>query len=102
MKFLDIENTDKSYIDLIEEIEKQQKSVDKAIIYMLVGLIARDELSVQEYKVFIDRVLNKKKFSDIAFQLSLSQSSVKTYYSRSLKKLNKVAISTELQFYRKS
>ena len=65
---------------------------------MLTGLIAAQELSKQEYKVFIERVLQKQKFDQISLNLSLSVSSVKTYYTRALRKLNKVAINTECIF----
>lgn len=101
MKYIDIENTDESYINLIEEIENHNAKVDSAVIYMLTGLIAAQELSKQEYKVFIERVLQKQKFDQISLNLSLSVSSVKTYYTRALRKLNKVAINTECIFIRK-
>ena len=102
MKYIDIDNTNKSYLDLIEELEDHNNKIDKAVIYMLTGLICSKILSEQEYKVFIERVLMKSKFDSIALQLSLSQSSVKTYYSRALKKLNKIAIETECKFNRKN
>ena len=101
MKYIDIDNTDESYINLIEEIENHNAKVDSAVIYMLTGLIAAQELSKQEYKVFIERVLQKQKFDQISLNLSLSVSSVKTYYTRALRKLNKVAINTECIFIRK-
>ena len=101
MKYIDIDNTDESYINLIEEIENHNAKVDSAVIYMLTGLIAAQELSKQEYKVFIERVLQKQKFDQISLNLSLSVSSVKKYYTRALRKLNKVAINTECIFIRK-
>lgn len=102
MKYIDIENTDKSVADLVQELEDHNKRIDQAVIYMLTGLICSKILSEQEYKVFIERVLSKSKFDRIAMELSLSQSSVKTYYSRALKKLNKIAIETECKFNRKN
>ena len=101
MKYIDIDNTDESYINLIEEIENHNAKVDSALIYIITGLIAAQELSKQEYKVFIERVLQKQKFDQISLNLSLSVSSVKTYYTRALRKLNKVAINTECIFIRK-
>jgi len=69
--------------------------------YVLTGLIAGKKLSEQEYRVFIARVLYKSKFEDIAFEMGLSQSSVKTYYKRSLNKLNDIAQETMFKIKRK-
>lgn len=100
-KFIDIENTNNSYIDLLNEINDHQADIDKNVQYLLTGLIACKKLSDQEYKVLINRVLLKNKFIDIACEMSLHQSTVKTYYKRSLKKLNIIAMEVDLKIKRK-
>jgi DNA-directed RNA polymerase specialized sigma24 family protein len=101
MKFTDIENTDSSYTDLLNEIQEYQDDINRDVQYVLTGLIASKKLSDQEYRVFVARVLHKNKFDDIAFEMGLSQSSVKTYYTRSLKKLNATALEIDLKIKRK-
>jgi hypothetical protein len=92
MKYIDIENTDKNYYNLLMEISEMNEKINDEIIILLTGIIASNSFSDQEYKVFTLRIINKSKFKDIALTLSLSLSSVKTYYKRAIDKLNATAI----------
>ena len=100
MKYKDIDNTDDSYISLLEEVYDVQQKINKEVQYILTGMIGGNKLSKQEYKVFIERVLYKNKFEDIACEMALHQSSVKTYYNRALKKLKNVAMDIDLKIHR--
>ena len=86
-----IENTARSYQDLIDEVEKEQQQILHELKYVLTGVIAGRELSEQEYQCFYDRTIYKKPFADIAFNLRISESAFKTFYNRAIKKLSKQA-----------
>ena len=92
MTYIDLDNTDKNYSDLLLEISEMNEKINNEILILLTGVIASNNFSDQEYKVFILRIVNKSKFKDIALELSLSLSSVKTYYRRAIDKLNACAI----------
>ncbi|MEL0173676.1 MAG: sigma factor-like helix-turn-helix DNA-binding protein [bacterium] len=92
MKYIDLENTDRNYYDLLVEISEMNEKINNEIVILLTGIIASNSFSEQEYKVFTLRIINKSKFKDIALTLSLSLSSVKTYYKRAIDKLNASAI----------
>jgi len=102
MKYIDLENTDKNYYDLLVEISEMNEKINNEIVILLTGIIAANSFSEQEYKVFTLRIINKSKFKDIALTLSLSLSSVKTYYKRAIDKLNAAAvqISSKKKAYR--
>ena len=82
-----IENQSKGFQHLIDEIEKEQERITEKLVYTLTGVIGGRSLSEQEYQVFKERALTKKSFSDIAFNLSINESSAKTYYKRAINKL---------------
>jgi DNA-directed RNA polymerase specialized sigma24 family protein len=86
-----IENTARSYQDLIDEVEKEQAKMLKELKYVLTGVVGGRELSEQEFQCFYERAVNKYPFADIAFNLRISESACKTYYNRALKKLSKQA-----------
>jgi DNA-directed RNA polymerase specialized sigma24 family protein len=97
----DIENQAVGYQELIDEVEKENAEIDKHMKYLLAGLTAGRTLSDQEYKCFIDRALYKNRFSDIAYNLQISESTAKTYYQRALQKLQKEAQKVKLIYRRK-
>ena len=86
-----LENTARSYQDLIDEVEKEQAEMLIQLKYVLTGVVAGRELSDQEYECFSERVMYKKPFADIAFNLRISESACKTYYNRAIRKLSKQA-----------
>ena len=86
-----IENTARSYQDLIDEVEQEQAQMLQELKYVLTGIVAGRELTDQEYQTFYDRTIYKKPFADIAFNLRISESACKTYYNRAIKKLSKQA-----------
>ena len=86
-----IENTAKSYQDLIDEVEQEQAKMLQELKYVLTGVVAGRELTEQEYQSFYDRTIYKKPFADIAFNMRISESACKTYYNRAIKKLSKQA-----------
>tara|TARA_X000001388_G_C2193261_1_gene108397 strand:- start:372 stop:668 length:297 start_codon:yes stop_codon:yes gene_type:complete len=90
MKY-NIENQARGIQDLIDEIEKEQDKITEKLRYTLTGVIGGRELSDQEYAVFVERALTNKSFSDIAFNLSINESSAKTYYKRAIDKLSACA-----------
>lgn len=86
-----IENTARSYQDLIDEVEKEQAKMLNELKYVLTGVVGGRELSDQEYEVFYERSVKKHKFSHIAFNMRISESACKTYYNRAIRKLSKQA-----------
>jgi len=86
-----IENTARSYQDLIDEVEKEQAKMLNELKYVLTGVVGGRELSDQEYEVFYERSVKKHKFSYIAFNMRISESACKTYYNRAIRKLSKQA-----------
>ena len=68
-----IENTARSYQDLIDEVEQEQAKMLEELKYVLTGVVAGREPSEQEYQCFYDRSIYK------------------TYYNRAIKKLSKQA-----------
>ena len=97
----DIENTAKGYQDLIDEVEKDQIKIIEELKYVLTGVVGGRQLSEQEYQCFIERAVDKNKFEDIGFNLSISESAAKTYYQRSIKKLEAEATRVTLRLKRK-
>lgn len=97
----DIENTAKGYQDLIDEVEKDQRKIIEELKYVLTGVIGGRQLSEQEYQCFIERAVDKNKFDDIGFNLGISESAAKTYYQRSIKKLEAEATRVTLRLKRK-
>ena len=97
----DIENTAKGYQDLIDEVEKDQRKIIEELKYVLTGVVGGRQLSEQEYQCFIERAVDKKKIDDIAFNLSITESSAKTYYQRAIKKLEAEARRVTLRLKRK-
>ena len=96
-----LENTARSYQDLIDEVEKEQAEMLIQLKYVLTGIVAGRELSDQEYQTFYDRTIYKKPFADIAFNMRISESSAKTYYNRAIKKLSKEATLVKYKLRRK-
>ena len=86
-----IENTARSYQDLIDEVEQEQAEMLIQLKYVLTGVVAGRELSEQEYQTSYDRTIYRKPFADIAFNMRISESACKTYYNRAIKKLSKQA-----------
>jgi len=97
----DIENTAKGYQDLIDEVEKDQEKIIEELKYVLTGVVGGRQLSDQEYQCFIERAVDKNKFEDIGFNLGISESAAKTYYQRSIKKLEAEATRVTLRLKRK-
>lgn len=97
----DIENTAKGYQDLIDEVEKEQVKIIEELKYVLTGVVGGRQLSDQEYQCFIERAVDKNKFEDIGFNLGISESAAKTYYQRSIKKLEAEATRVTLRLKRK-
>ena len=97
----DIENESKGYQDLLDEVEKDQIKIIEELKYVLTGVVGGRQLSDQEYQCFIERAVDKKKFDDIAFNLGISESAAKTYYQRSIKKLEAEATRVTLRLKRK-
>ncbi len=97
----DIENTAKGYQDLIDEVEKDQIKIIEELKYVLTGVVGGRQLSDQEYQCFIERAVDKNKFEDIGFNLGISESAAKTYYQRSIKKLEAEATRVTLRLKRK-
>mgnify|MGYP000135327999 FL=1 len=97
----DIENTAKGYQDLIDEVEKDQEKIIEELKYVLTGVVGGRQLSEQEYQCFIERAVDKNKFEDIGFNLGISESAAKTYYQRSIKKLEAEATRVTLRLKRK-
>tara|TARA_R110001632_G_scaffold41506_1_gene104406 strand:+ start:48 stop:350 length:303 start_codon:yes stop_codon:yes gene_type:complete len=97
----DIENTAKGYQDLIDEVEKDQIKIIEELKYVLTGVVGGRQLSEQEYQCFIERAVDKNKFEDIGFNLGISESAAKTYYQRSIKKLEAEATRVTLRLKRK-
>lgn len=97
----DIENTAKGYQDLIDEVEKDQRKIIEELKYVLTGVVGGRQLSDQEYQCFIERAVDKNKFEDIGFNLGISESAAKTYYQRSIKKLEAEATRVTLRLKRK-
>ena len=97
----DIENQSKSYQDLLDEIEKEQVKIIEELKYVLTGVVGGRQLSEQEYQCFIERAVDKNKFEDIGFNLGISESAAKTYYQRSIKKLEAEATRVTLRLKRK-
>lgn len=97
----DIENTAKGYQDLIDEVEKDQRKIIEELKYVLTGVVGGRQLSEQEYQCFIERAVDKNKFEDIGFNLGISESAAKTYYQRSIKKLEAEATRVTLRLKRK-
>ena len=96
-----IENQSKSYQSLIDEIEKEQIKIIEELKYVLTGVVGGRQLSDQEYQCFIERAVDKNKFEDIGFNLGISESAAKTYYQRSIKKLEAEATRVTLRLKRK-
>lgn len=96
-----IENESKGYQDLLDEIEKDQVRIIEELKYVLTGVVGGRQLSENEYQCFIERAVDKKKFDDIAFNLSISESAAKTYYQRAIKKLEAEATRVTLRLKRK-
>ena len=96
-----IENTARSYQDLIDEVEKEQAKILKELKYVLTGIQGGRSLSEQEYQCFIERELERKKFDDIAYNMRISESTAKTYYNRAIKKLSKEATLVKYKLRRK-
>ena len=69
--------------------------------YVLTGVVGGRQLSDQEYQCFIERAVDKNKFEDIGFNLGISESAAKTYYQRSIKKLEAEATRVTLRLKRK-
>ena len=86
-----IENTSRSYQDLIDEVEKEHKKIKKQLKYVMTGIVAGRKLTDQEYQCFYDRTIYRQPFADIAFNMRISESACKTYYNRALNKLSKQA-----------
>lgn len=86
-----IENTARSYQDLIDEVEQEQAKMLEELKYVLTGIIAGRKFSEQEFECFYERTIYKKPFADIAFNMRISESACKTYYNRAIKKLSKEA-----------
>jgi len=97
----DIEITAKGYQDLIDEVEKDQIKIIEELKYVLTGVVGGRQLSDQEYQCFIERAVDKNKFEDIGFNLGISESAAKTYYQRSIKKLEAEATRVTLRLKRK-
>ena len=97
----DIENTAKGYQDLIDDVEKDQIKIIEELKYVLTGVVGGRQLSDQEYQCFIERAVDKNKFDDIGFNLGISESAAKTYYQRSIKKLEAEATRVTLRLKRK-
>ena len=97
----DIENTAKGYQDLIDEVEKDQRKIIEELKYVITGVVGGRQLSDQEYQCFIERAVDKNKFEDIGFNLGISESAAKTYYQRSIKKLEAEATRVTLRLKRK-
>ena len=97
----DIENTAKGYQDLIDEVEKDQIKIIEELKYVLTGVVGGRQLSDQEYQCFIERAVDKNKFEDIGLNLGISESAAKTYYQRSIKKLEAEATRVTLRLKRK-
>ena len=97
----DIENQAKGYQDLIDEVEKDQIKIIEELKYVLTGVVGGRQLSDQEYQCFIERAVDKNKFDDIGFNLGISESAAKTYYQRSIKKLEAEATRVTLRLKRK-
>ena len=96
-----IENESKGYQDLLDEIEKDQIKIIEELKYVLTGVVGGRQLSEQEYQCFIERAVDKNKFEDIGFNLGISESAAKTYYQRSIKKLEAEATRVTLRLKRK-
>jgi len=96
-----IENTARSYQDLIDEVEREQAKILKELKYVLTGIQGGRSLSEQEYQCFIERALERKKFDDIAYNMRISESTAKTYYNRAIKKLSKEATLVKYKLRRK-
>ena len=84
----DIENEAIGYQSLIDEIEKEQIKILKELKFVMVGVIGGRKLSDQEYECFFHRTIGKDSFKDIAFNLRISESACKTYYTRAVRKLS--------------
>lgn len=97
----DIEQNAFGYQQLIDEIEKDQIKIIEELKYVLTGVVGGRNLSDQEYQVFVERAVDKKKFDDIGFNLGISESAAKTYYQRSIKKLEAEATRVTLRLKRK-
>ena len=96
-----IENESKGYQQLIDEVEKDQIKIIEELKYVLTGVVGGRQLSDQEYQVFVERAVDKKKFDDIAFNMAITESSAKTYYQRAIKKLEAEARRVTLRLKRK-
>jgi DNA-directed RNA polymerase specialized sigma24 family protein len=86
-----VNNTARSYQDLIDEVEQEQAKMLEELKYVLTGIIAGRKFSEQEFECFYERTIYKKPFADIAFNMRISESACKTYYNRAIKKLSKEA-----------
>ena len=98
---MNIENTAKGYQQLIDEIGKEQKQMNEHIIYLITGIVGAKELSDQEYEVFVSRTLYHNRFEDIGYTMGITNSSVKTYYGRALKKLQATAKRISIKYENK-
>ena len=96
-----IEQQSRGYQDLIDEIEKDQIKIIEELKYVLTGVVGGRNLSDQEYQCFVERAVDKRKFDDIAFNMSITESSAKTYYQRAIKKLEAEARRVTLRLKRK-
>jgi len=96
-----IENECFGYQNLIDEVEKEQEKIIEELKYVLTGVVGGRQLSDQEYQCFIERAVDKNKFEDIGFNLGISESAAKTYYQRSIKKLEAEATRVTLRLKRK-
>jgi len=96
-----IENECFGYQNLIDEVEKEQEKIIEELKYVLTGVVGGRQLSDQEYQCFIERAVDKNKFDDIGFNLGISESAAKTYYQRSIKKLEAEATRVTLRLKRK-
>ena len=97
----DIEQSAFGYQQLIDEVEKDQIKIIEELKYVLTGVVGGRQLSEQEYQCFIERAVDKNKFEDIGFNLGISESAAKTYYQRSIKKLEAEATRVTLRLKRK-
>ena len=97
----DIEQSAFGYQQLIDEVEKDQIKIIEELKYVLTGVVGGRQLSDQEYQCFIERAVDKNKFEDIGFNLGISESAAKTYYQRSIKKLEAEATRVTLRLKRK-
>jgi DNA-directed RNA polymerase specialized sigma24 family protein len=96
-----IDNEAYGYQQLLDEINLEESNIKKQVRFMLVGIMASNEFSKQEYEVFMERTLYSRSFKDISLTLRIEESTARVYFHRASKKLKKTAIIVESKFLRK-